>query len=237
MTATATKWTPTKASKAGLISVGVLAVLIVLMALSTYTTASLDGLAADEEQTIARVYAGAPAIIQAFFYLHIAGGTVALAIGPFQFSQRLRNRFTRSHRAAGRVYLTAVWLGALAGLVVAPYNSAGAIGVAGFGSLAILWFITGIAAYRAARERRLDSHRAWMIRNFALTFAGVTLRLWVTALLTIYADATGADTVTAFERAYVLVPFLSWVPNLLVAEWLVRRRGLPAFHLVRRPAS
>jgi hypothetical protein len=23
----------------------------------------------------------------------------------------------------------------------------------------------------------------------------------------------------AFARAYLLVPFLSWVPNLLVAEW------------------
>jgi hypothetical protein len=28
----------------------------------------------------------------------------------------------------------------------------------------------------------------------------------------------------AFDRAYLLVPFLSWVPNLLVAEWYLATR-------------
>ncbi len=35
----------------------------------------------------------------------------------------------------------------------------------------------------------------------------------------------------AFDRAYLLVPFLSWVPNLLVAEWYLatrERRTAPA---------
>jgi len=102
------------------------------------------------------------------------------------------------------------------------------MGVAGFGSLAVLWFVTGVFAYRAARERRLDHHRAWMIRNYSLTFAGVMLRAWLPILIVGYAAATGADATAAFEWAYVIVPFLCWVPNILFAEWLVRRRGLPA---------
>jgi hypothetical protein len=42
----------------------------------------------------------------------------------------------------------------------------------------------------------------------------VTLRLWMIALVPLLGD---------FHSAYVLVPFLSWVPNLLVVEWLLRR--------------
>jgi len=58
------------------------------------------------------------------------------------------------------------------------------------------------------------AHRRWMLRTFALTYAAVTLRLWLLALVPLLGD---------FPSAYMLVPFLCWVPNLLVAEWLLRR--------------
>ena len=53
-----------------------------------------------------------------------------------------------------------------------------------------------------------------MIRTNALTFAAVTLRLWLPAFI-----ASGAD----YIEAYTAVAWLSWVPNLLVAEWIVHR--------------
>ena len=52
-----------------------------------------------------------------------------------------------------------------------------------------------------------------MIRNFALTFAAVTLRLWIPIFLT-----SGLS----FEAAYPVIAWLSWVPNLLVAEVLAQ---------------
>ena len=48
-----------------------------------------------------------------------------------------------------------------------------------FGSLAVLWLATGLLAYRAIRAGRIEAHRGWMTRNFALTFAGVMLRVWI----------------------------------------------------------
>jgi hypothetical protein len=54
-----------------------------------------------------------------------------------------------------------------------------------------------------------------MLRTFALTYAAVTLRLWLFALIPVLGD---------FGSAYALVPFLCWVPNLLVVEWLLRRQ-------------
>jgi len=58
-----------------------------------------------------------------------------------------------------------------------------------------------------------------MVRNFALTFAAVTLRLWLPASI-----ASGV----AFEVAYPVVAWLCWVPNLVLAEWLFNRKAGPA---------
>lgn len=75
-----------------------------------------------------------------------------------------------------------------------------------------------------------------MIRNYALTYAGVTLRIWLPLLLLTplgVAQFTGGgfDFEAAFANAYAAVPFLCWLPNLLFAEWLIRRRGLPSYRL------
>ncbi|MEQ9003518.1 MAG: DUF2306 domain-containing protein, partial [Pseudomonadales bacterium] len=61
----------------------------------------------------------------------------------------------------------------------------------------------------------IDGHRRWMVRNFALTFAAVTLRLEL-GLLT---GALG----WSFDHAYLTVAWLCWVPNLVVAEWWLLR--------------
>ncbi len=50
---------------------------------------------------------------------------------------------------------------------------------------------------------------------FAMTYAAVTLRLWLIALIPLLGN---------FPSAHALVPFLSWVPNLIVVEPLLRRR-------------
>jgi hypothetical protein len=49
-----------------------------------------------------------------------------------------------------------------------------------------------------------------MIRNFSLTFAAVTLRIYVPLSI-----ALGIP----FEQAYPAIAWLCWVPNLAVAEW------------------
>ena len=53
-----------------------------------------------------------------------------------------------------------------------------------------------------------------MIRSFALLFAAVTLRIELPLLIL----WTGE-----FASAYVIVSWLCWVPNLIWAEWYIRR--------------
>jgi Predicted membrane protein (DUF2306) len=86
----------------------------------------------------------------------------------------------------------------------------------GFGLLAVLWFFTGLEAYRMVRGGNIVAHRQWMIRNFALTLAAVTLRDYMPVML--FAPRW------SFRTTYITVSWLRWVPNLLIAEWLVRRR-------------
>lgn len=148
--------------------------------------------------------------------LHIAGGMGALLAGPWQFSDKLRARALNFHRWLGRFYLLEVALGSIAGLVMATVSLEGMPTHFGFGILAALWFATGLQAYRAGRRGDVERHREWMIRNFALTLAAVTLRLYMPLMLALLH--------WPFRVAYITVAWLCWVPNLLVAERMVRRR-------------
>ena len=148
--------------------------------------------------------------------LHIAGGLGALLAGPWQFSGKLRARALNLHRWLGRFYLLEVALGSLAGLVMATVSEEGLPTHLGFGALAVLWFFTGLQAYRMVLRGNIAAHRQWMIRNFALTFAAVTLRNYMPLMLFVLH--------WPFRPTYITVSWLCWVPNLLIAEWLVRRQ-------------
>ena len=148
--------------------------------------------------------------------LHIAGGIGALLAGPWQFSARLRARALNLHRWLGRFYLLSVALGSIAGLAMATVSEQGLPTHLGFGLLAVLWFFTGLQAYRSVRAGNIDAHRDWMRRNFALSLAAVTLRYYLPLMLFAFH--------WPFRSSYIAVAWLCWVPNLLVAEWLIRRK-------------
>lgn len=150
-------------------------------------------------------------------YLHVFAALFALALGPFQFSARLRARRPGLHRAMGRLYLgVGVLLGGLAGLYLSLHAYGGVVARAGFACLALAWLYTGARAFLAVRSRRFEAHRRWMIRNFALSFAAVMLRLWIPA---------SALTGVPFESAYPVIAWMCWLPNLAAAELLLGRRA------------
>lgn len=206
------------------------AVGIVAFSAIPYFLDSLPQLA-DEEVGLAPHYAAQPAFVQVALYAHIAGATVALLLGPLQFWRGLRERMPRLHRGTGRVYLAGVAIGGVAGIVIAPFGFGGFVGFFGFGALGVLWLVTAWRAYRSIRRRDIASHQAWMIRNFALTYAAVMLRTWLPVLLVVQIPFGSFDFDAAFANAYAAVPFLCWLPNLVVAEWLIRRRGLPSYRV------
>lgn len=148
------------------------------------------------------------------FYLHIGFGGLSLISGFSQFSSRLRKHKLKLHRLLGKIYLLSVLISGTSGLFIAIYATGGRIVEMGFGSLGILWLFTSIMAFKSIRMGKIEQHRHWMIRSFALTFAAVTLRLWLPFFqLVLHFN---------FIDAYTIIAWLCWIPNLIVAEILIR---------------
>ena len=143
---------------------------------------------------------------------HIVGGILALGLGPFQFITKFRLRWPHLHRWMGRFYLFGILLGGLAGLYMAFYAYAGIVASLGFGMLAVSWLVTGYYAYSTIRAGDTVAHRKWMIRNFALTFAAVTLRLWMPFMIMAFGEVQG----------YEVTAWICWLPNLLIVEGSLR---------------
>lgn len=202
---------------------------IAVYAPGQYLFASLTDLA-HSETGLASTYAARPAAIQLAFYVHIVFAGLALLVGGFQFSRTLRRRSPRLHRLLGRTYVASVFVGGVAALVMSFYSSVALLGLFGFGTLAVLWIWTTHRGYQSARDGDFAAHQAWMIRSYALTYAAPTLRMWLFVLLLVQLPF-GVDPGLAFVNAYAPVPFLCWLPNIVVAEYIVYRRGLPSLNL------
>ncbi len=152
------------------------------------------------------------------FYLHIGLAPIALALLPLQFSKGLRKARPAVHRWLGRLYGVSILLAGISGIWLAYTTEEGPVAALGLALLALAWlWTTGLAVWHAMR-RRFAQHRAWMIRSAALTLAAVTLRIYL---------PIGSATV-GFEASYPVICWIAWVPNLMLAEWILRRgRGAP----------
>jgi uncharacterized membrane protein len=145
--------------------------------------------------------------------VHIGAMIVAALAGPLQFLRAVRTRRPRLHRITGRLYLAGATVGALAGLYLAPFSASGWISALGFTLLGLGVLATTGRAFWLIVHGRVQAHREWMTRSYALILAAVTLRLYTPFLEAALGEQAG----------YALVAWLCWVPNLLVAEWLIRR--------------
>ena len=141
--------------------------------------------------------------------LHVGLGGVYLALAPFQFVKRIRSRHLAYHRWAGRVLVsigfvvgvTALFIG-----LVIPFSGWPERVIIGlFGGLFLLALGKGFVNIRAGR---VASHRAWMIRAFAIALSIATMRLIFIPALLVAADLTDGQiaflSVASFTAAFVL---------------------------------
>ncbi|HFK1730754.1 DUF2306 domain-containing protein [Bacillus pacificus] len=159
--------------------------------------------------------------LSAFWYMmlfiHITTSIVALVIGPFTLSTKFRERNINRHRIAGRIYMVGILLGGVSGLYLSFYATGGLVAKLGFGLLSVLWLTSAYQALHRVKNKKITEHRNWMIRNYALTFAAVTLRIWLPLFIVLFG-------IEHFELSYAIIAWLAWVPNLIVAELFIRKR-------------
>ncbi|GJM10444.1 MAG: hypothetical protein DHS20C11_27200 [Lysobacteraceae bacterium] len=155
--------------------------------------------------------------------LHFAAGGVVLILGCTQLIGAIREGCPAIHRWVGRIYVSCCLMAALGGLLfIAIKGTIGGlvmdIGFAGYGVL-MAW--VAIETFRHARARRIERHRAWAIRLFALAIGSWLYRMdygfWFmfTGGLGHTADFSGP-----FDH---FMAFFFYVPNLLVAEAFIGR--------------
>jgi uncharacterized membrane protein len=103
---------------------------------------------------------------------HGIAGSLALFLGPLQFSNKLRRRFLPWHRIIGRTYVCGVAVAVPVGIwieyikyvhEIAPLRLL--VATIGFGTLFVL--TTGVAFFMV-RRNNIQAHRRWMTRSYAV---------------------------------------------------------------------
>lgn len=151
--------------------------------------------------------------------IHIIFGIAALIIGPFTLFAKFRERNINRHKILGRIYIIGVFFAGISGIYLAIYATGGFIAQLGFGFLSVFWLLTAFQALVNVKNKNIQEHQKWMIRNYSLTFAAVTLRMW----LPLFTLMFGFEN---FNYSYVIIAWLCWVPNLIVAQMIIQRNVL-----------
>lgn len=156
--------------------------------------------------------------------MHYFMGAVLVLAWPLLLSSRIRTRHRAVHRWTGRIYVTAGLLAGIGGMsFILTHGATFTESSIAFGIWGALMMLCSMMAYVHARARRLDLHRAWAIRLFALVLGSwifdVEYRAWE--------DLAGGigigdgKTIGIFD--YVMF-YAFFVPNLLVAEFFIRNK-------------
>lgn len=159
---------------------------------------------------------------------HVLFGTVAMLAGCLQIWPWLRRKHRRVHRASGRVYVFAGALpGGLTALYVGVYTPFGPSVMVSNLWMAILWLTCTMLGLVAVLQRRMDDHRTWMVRSFALTMSIVVTRILAAPVLILLYPRIdtmfGGSEEQLLYVATSINTWLGWTLALVIAEVFIRR--------------
>ena len=146
-----------------------------------------------------------------YLIAHAFFGALAMLLGVFQFSNRLRARYLRIHRMLGYVYVVSVFISAPFAIPVAKridsLSLTAASVIQSFG-----WMATTAIALYCVRHGNIAQHRRWMIRSYPFAmvftvarviiptppilrmgFAGIEMVVWSTIALAAFLPSIFLD--------------------------------------------
>jgi uncharacterized membrane protein len=165
--------------------------------------------------------------------LHIVSASVYSVFGAFQFAAGFRRRWPRWHRAAGRLLVPCGLLAALSALWMTQFyprpQGTGELLYAlrlFFGSAMVLSIVLG---FFAICNRDVPRHRAWMARAYAIGLGTGTQVINAVVGLALFGPAD--------ELRGALQMAASWLINLAVAEWTIRKRAATRAQTASKPSG
>lgn len=148
--------------------------------------------------------------------VHAGGGLATLLLGTANLYLGWNRLRPRLHRWLGYGYLTLGSISAMAAIVLstqAPHEPRGLY--VATGTLAAVWLCAAAMAWRAARNRRFDAHRDWMIRSYVLVWTFVGCRL-----------ATKVNLFPALgEESAAATVWINWIVPLVICEIALQWRA------------
>lgn len=152
------------------------------------------------------------------FYIHVFSSPIIIIGGLLQFNRWIMQRYTGLHRKIGYLYIiTVILVSGPSAFIMSLYATGGYVAQISFVTLTILWVAFTIQALRIAKKGDYENHVKWMIRSYALTLSAVTLRFYAYLFDYFNVDLSPRET-------YILIAYMSWIPNLIFAELLIRRK-------------
>ena len=149
---------------------------------------------------------------------HIVFSFLFCIVGAFQFLPSIRNNFPQWHRRSGWVIVVSGIVSTLSGMWMAYYYTfpdslQGNL-------LYVVRIVVGITmtmcivfGLLSVLQKQIAYHQAWMIRAYALGVGAGTQGFILTSWMIAVGEPSG------LTRDVLMT--LSWVINLLVAEWIV----------------
>ncbi|RYY28556.1 MAG: DUF2306 domain-containing protein [Sphingomonadales bacterium] len=156
---------------------------------------------------------------------HFLTGGVLLLLGPIQLIGAIRRAAPAVHRWLGRLYVISAGLAGLGGLgfILSKGTIGGPVMSMGFGLYGALMVLGAVLTYVHARAGRVEKHRAWAIRLFALTVGSWLYRMEYGFWFLVAGRLGHASDFTGWFDAIMV--FFFYLPNLAVAEMFIRARG------------
>ena len=163
---------------------------------------------------------------------HAVFGTIVLVFAPLQFSDRLRQRFTKAHRIMGRLYVLGAFVLAPLGAYIQYYQermgAPRSFSILAIVDAAMLMGATALALLFAVR-RKIALHRQWATRSYAiaLVFIGGRFVMGVTGWETLGIEIAQAIIWACLALSVVLADVsihwkeirLALSPRVKAREW------------------
>lgn len=149
--------------------------------------------------------------IAPLMFLHGIPGVIALFLGIFQFSNRLRARFLQVHRVMGRVYVGCVAIAAPAAVIVSIKLPVPTLAAAST-IQALGWILTTGTALYCVRTGRISQHREWMMRSYPFAAVFVFVRA-----ITVIPAVARAGAMGLVGTVWASIAVACFLPSFMIA--------------------
>ena len=174
----------------------------------------------------ARIFDSTSEIAQHFapvkWYLvpHAFFGGLAILLGVFQFSNRLRARYLTTHRTLGYVYVVSVFIAAPLAIPMTMRYGPSLVAASSMQSFG--WMLTTAIALYCVRHHNVAQHRRWMIRSYPFAMVFTVSRMIIPLPPVFRLGVVGIETVV-----WTVIALAAILPNIFLDWRAITVRPVP----------